>query len=226
MKKIFLIIDPFLSEPASDAINLISRLHHEVQSEKNNFESYIEVYFPSKESRLLNFLDSVKDKEAEIIGVVSLGSYAHITDNLEWVHFLGNDLKEQIIEAGIPFFGICFSHQLFASIYGGNVSYIEDIDSLIEKKYNEFREIQVIHPRLKSILDGKQKFISKALHAQEVKSVPEEFLEITASSNNCKIEGLVHKKFPAYSVQSHPEKPHESLDGQLLIKNFIRIVVP
>ena len=220
MKNILLIIDPFLREPANDGINVISELLAELQKEKY-FEVYTEVFFPSHSSETLKqYLESVNKREKRVIGVISLGSFANVTDNLEWVNLFANDLKECLIEKGIPFLGICFSHQLFGWLYGANVDYVADRENLPEKKYNEFRKVTVVKERLKSILGGVNSFISHAKHEQEVKNISEE-LELTCTSEHCQIEGLVHKVYPAFSFQTHPEDFHETEDGWNLIKKFI-----
>ena len=222
MNRILLIIDPFLSEPATDAINLISKIHFEILSSKGDFSSRIEVFFPSKEKRTLReFLNNKVNENTEIQTVISLGSYAHITENLDWVQNLGIDLKEMVIEKNIPFLGICFSHQLFASVYGSRVDFIENRDKLPEKKYNEFRKIFTNHPLLISLLNGKKEFISKAQQEQEVKDYNPILLDCIAFSDSCRIEFLKHKYFPAFSIQSHLEKEHPSKDGFYLLKNLL-----
>ena len=217
---ILLIIDPFLREPANDGINVISELLAEIQKEKY-FAVYTEVFFPSHSSETLRqYLESVTKRNKRVIGVISLGSYANVTDKLEWVNVFGNDLKECIIKKGIPFLGICFSHQLFGWLYGAKVDYVVDRENLPEKKYNEFRKVTLLNERLKSILGEASSFISHAKHEQEVKNIPED-LELTCTSEHCEIEGLAHKVYPAFSFQTHPEDFHESREGWNLISRFI-----
>ncbi|MBK8394410.1 MAG: gamma-glutamyl-gamma-aminobutyrate hydrolase family protein [Leptospiraceae bacterium] len=224
MQNILLIIDPFLKQPSSDGINVISKLHFEVLQESKNLNSYIEVFFPSHpdtDKTLKDYFLHLDRNNKRIIGVISLGSYANITENYDWVVEFGKDLKEHVIEKNIPFLGICFSHQLFAWIYGATIDYVENRENIPGKKYNEFREISVLHPRIKSIIGNINSFISKSKHEQEVKSIVPEFLEVTCTSKNCKIEGLIHKSYPSFSIQSHPEEFHESRDGWKFVKNFI-----
>ena len=219
MKNTILVIDPFLKEPAEFALNTLSRLLRVVHIENKISSSHLEFFFPlSGKKSLRSFLNN-SELYKDLIGVISLGSYANITDDLEWVNELGGDLKELIIEKSIPFLGICFSHQLMAHIYNLKIDFVEGRDSLPNQKYNEFREITITHPRLKTIITY-DKFISMAKHEQEVKNCFSP-LEITCSSVNCSIEGLVHKEYPAFSFQSHPEDFHESEDGWKLLKSFL-----
>lgn len=221
IQNIFLIIDPFLKQPSNDAINVISNLYAEIQKENNSVDSYLEVFFPShSETSLKVYMDTLRMRGKQVIGVISLGSYTNVTENVEWVNFFGRDLKERVIEKNIPFLGICFSHQLFGWIYGANVDFVSNRENIPGGKYNEFREITIHHPRLKTITGNQNSFVSKAKHEQEVKHIPEE-LELTCTSEHCKIEGLVHKKYPAFSVQTHPEEFHESRGGWDFVKKFI-----
>lgn len=219
MSRVLLIIDPFLKEPAFQAINLISKIHNEV-IEKLKIDSRIELFFPSHSSKSLSDYISQIDVKDRLIGVISLGSYANVGDNLDWVNEYGKDLKDKIIEKGIPFFGICFSHQLLAWVYGANVDYVQGRENLPDRKYNEFRQIKISHSKIEKIYKNKLTFISKAKHEQEVKSIPAE-LELGGSSINCNVEILIHKTLPAFSVQSHPEELHDSKDGYYLIQNVI-----
>ena len=219
MKNTILVIDPFLKEPAEFALNTLSRLLRVVHIENKISSSHLEFFFPlSGKKSLRSFLNN-SELYNDLIGVISLGSYANITDDLEWVNELGGDLKELIIEKSIPFLGICFSHQLMAHIYNLKIDFVEGRDTFQDKKYNEFREITITHPRLQTSITY-DTFISMAKHEQEVKNWFSP-LEITCSSKNCSIEGLVHKEYPAFSFQSHPEEFHESEDGWKLLKSFL-----
>lgn len=224
MKNILLIIDPFLKQPSSDGFNVISNLHAQAMQEIGSVDSYIEVFFPSHpdgDATLNDYFMKLDSREKRVIGVISLGSYANITDNLDWVNTLAKDLKENVIEKSIPFLGICFSHQLFAWVYESTIDFVENRENIPGKKYNEFREISILHPRLKSIIGNIDSFISKAKHEQEVKKISGEYLEVACTSQHCKVEGLVHKEYPAFSIQSHPEEFHEKEGGWKFVKKFI-----
>lgn len=224
MKNILLVIDPFLKQPSSDGINVISNLHADVNCENQFVDSYIEVFFPSHpdgDFTLKDYFLKLEIRKKRVIGVISLGSYANITENLDWVNTFGKDLKEYVIEKNIPFLGICFSHQLFAWIYGATIDFVENRENIPGKKYNEFREISIVNPRIKSITRNMDNFISKAKHEQEVKNAPGDYLEVACTSRHCEIEGLVHKNYPAFSIQSHPEEFHIEQGGWKFIKDFI-----
>lgn len=65
-------------------------------------------------------------------------------------------------------------------------------------------------------------FWSHTWHEQEVKLPATEWdLHVAMTSPECRIDALVHPTRPIYSVQSHPETPHPTRDGDRLLKNFI-----
>lgn len=223
MNSTLLIIDPYQKEPARSAINTLSKLVSEVQKELRWETIILEFFFPlSGKYSLKTFMNHSSLEEKKYIGVISLGSYANITEKLDWVQELGKDIKECIIEKRIPFLGICFSHQLLAHIYGCGVQYVENRDSLPGRKYEEYRNIEICNERLREFLPNQTNFISMAKHEQEVKNINKSIFEITCRSKKCEVEGLSHKFYPVFSFQSHLEEPHESKDGWLLIKNFIK----
>ncbi len=59
---------------------------------------------------------------AECAGVAVTGSHAMVTDKLEWSVRL-EDWIVELVDCQIPFFGICYGHQLLGSAIGGTVGY-------------------------------------------------------------------------------------------------------
>ena len=59
---------------------------------------------------------------ADCAGVVVTGSHAMVTDNREWSVRIEAWLPE-LIAAEVPFFGICYGHQLLGRAMGGDVDY-------------------------------------------------------------------------------------------------------
>lgn len=221
MSECIFVIDPFLREPASDALNNLNFLLSQAVKQIGT-PAHIEIFFPMQGKYSLREQFKYRNKKlGNIRGVVSLGSYSHITEKNTWVKELGDDLRDTVIEKGIPFFGICFSHQLFADIYGASVDFIDNRDTLPDKKYDEFREIRTTSQYPESFLGGKKRLLSKSRHEQEVKTIPEN-MDLIFTSEACPIEGLKHKEFPAFSVQSHPEEYHESLEGWNFVQSVLR----
>ncbi|HOW53732.1 MAG TPA: glutamine amidotransferase [Syntrophorhabdaceae bacterium] len=59
---------------------------------------------------------------ADCAGVILTGSHSMVTDDLPW----SVELEEwipSVVEAGVPFLGICYGHQLLARAAGGEVGF-------------------------------------------------------------------------------------------------------
>jgi len=139
---------------------------------------------------------------------VLLGSASNVCDQLDW-HQKVLDFIIPKLEAGIPVLGICFGHQLLASHYGCEVSYIKPED----KDFNrtQVREVKM----LQKSLDIEQNDVLDLAfyHSQEVKSISDSFHHI-ATSNECRVEGLKHKTLPLWSFQAHPEASQEFIQKE------------
>lgn len=220
----FLLIDPYLKTPAESAINTILEIYSNLGRELDFPLPTIQFFFPSVSNiGLEGFLTSLSSRGMYPISVISLGSYANLTDSVEWVTKFGIDLKSNIIEKGIPFLGICFSHQLFAHVYGSGVGYLRNPPQDAEgKKFHRFRSIEILHPRLKNFYSNSQEIIGHARHEQEVYNINLNELELACTAKDSPFEGLIHRKFPALSIQSHIETFHESNTGYKFIGAFLR----
>lgn len=112
-----------------------------------------------------------------------------------------------------PIFGICLGHQLFALACGA------DTDKL------KFGHRGGNHP-VKDLQTGRC-YITSQNHGYTVKeaSIEGTELEITHINNNDKtIEGLKHKKYPAFSVQYHPEAAPGPFDNGYLFDQFLTMI--
>gem|GEM_PF-3002043 len=81
------------------------------------------------------------------------------------------------------------------------------------------------HDRIKKAIHSlwPKEFWSHTWHEQEVKKPrsPHWDLHVAMTSPECEVDALVHPSKPIYSVQSHPETPHPTCDGDRLLKNFM-----
>ncbi|GAB6929647.1 carbamoyl phosphate synthase small subunit [Paenibacillus sp. JCM 10914] len=112
-----------------------------------------------------------------------------------------------------PIFGICLGHQLFALAAGADTEKLK------------FGHRGGNHP-VKDLASGRC-YITSQNHGFTVKedSVKGTELEVTHINNNDKtIEGLKHSKFPAFSVQYHPEAAPGPHDSSYLFDQFLEMI--
>ncbi|WP_256760272.1 carbamoyl phosphate synthase small subunit [Cohnella sp. WQ 127256] len=112
-----------------------------------------------------------------------------------------------------PIFGICLGHQLFALACGADSERLK------------FGHRGGNHP-VKELESGRC-FITSQNHGYTVneESIVGTDLEVTHINNNDKtIEGLKHKKFPAFTVQYHPEAAPGPYDNSYLFDRFLEMI--
>lgn len=112
-----------------------------------------------------------------------------------------------------PIFGICLGHQLFALACGADTEKLK------------FGHRGGNHP-VKDLASGRC-YITSQNHGYTVNeaSIAGTELEVTHINNNDKtIEGLKHKKYPAFSVQYHPEAAPGPYDNSYLFDRFIETI--
>ncbi|WP_433939062.1 carbamoyl phosphate synthase small subunit [Paenibacillus lautus] len=127
------------------------------------------------------------------------------------VPYAVNMVKELLGE--YPIFGICLGHQLFALAAGADTEKLK------------FGHRGGNHP-VKELASGRC-YITSQNHGYTVneESVKGTELEVTHINNNDKtIEGLKHSKFPAFSVQYHPEAAPGPHDSSYLFDQFLEMI--
>ncbi|GAB2702623.1 glutamine-hydrolyzing carbamoyl-phosphate synthase small subunit [Paenibacillus thermoaerophilus] len=112
-----------------------------------------------------------------------------------------------------PLFGICLGHQLFALACGADTTKLK------------FGHRGGNHP-VKDLRTNRC-FITSQNHGYTVleESIAATELEVTHINNNDRtIEGLRHKKYPAFSVQYHPEASPGPFDSSYLFDEFMELI--
>ena len=118
-------------------------------------------------------------------------------------------------DGAMPILGVCLGHQAIGQVYGGEI----------------VRAPEPMHGKLsrvshtgKSVFRGlNNDFLATRYHSLTIDppSLPAA-LEVTATSEDGVIQGVMHKTHPVHGVQFHPESI-ASENGHALLNNFLQI---
>jgi anthranilate synthase component II len=115
----------------------------------------------------------------------------------------------------VPMLGVCLGHQAIGQVYGGKV---------VRAPQPMHGKLSTIHHTGKSVFRGlNNDFQATRYHSLTIapESMPAS-LEVTATSNDGVIQGVMHKKHPVHGVQFHPESI-ASENGHALLRNFLTL---
>jgi anthranilate synthase component 2 len=113
----------------------------------------------------------------------------------------------------VPILGVCLGHQAIGQVYGG---------SIVRAPEPMHGKTSRIHHTGKSVFRGlNNDFLATRYHSLTIapESMPGD-LEITATSDDGVIQGIMHKTHPVHGVQFHPESI-ASENGHALLQNFL-----
>jgi anthranilate synthase component 2 len=119
-------------------------------------------------------------------------------------------------DGGVPILGVCLGHQAIGQVYGGQI---------VRAPLPMHGKLSKIHHSGKSVFRGlNNDFLATRYHSLTIDppSVPSE-LEVTATSDDGVIQGVMHKSHPVHGVQFHPESI-ASENGHALLSNFLTIM--
>jgi anthranilate synthase component 2 len=117
------------------------------------------------------------------------------------------------IDGKLPILGVCLGHQAIGQVYGGQV---------VRAPEPMHGKVSRIHHTGKGVFRGlNNDFLATRYHSLTIapESMPAE-LEVTATSNDGVIQGVMHKRHPVHGVQFHPESI-ASENGHALLQNFL-----
>ena len=119
---------------------------------------------------------------------------------------------KKLIKSGIPVFGICLGHQLLALASGADTTKL---------KYGHRGANQPVKD-----LETGRVYISSQNHGYAVKneSLPKGAQLSFVNTNDGTCEGITYTKFPAFSVQFHPEACSGPLDTSFLFDKFVALI--
>lgn len=126
---------------------------------------------------------------------------------IETVSALGKD---------IPLLGVCLGHQAICEAFGATVSHAKQ---LLHGKQSE-----VILDNSCSLFKGMPHQIKAARYHSlaALKSTLPDCLKITAETDDSEIMAVMHKEYPIYGVQFHPESILTP-DGIQILINFLSL---
>ena len=113
----------------------------------------------------------------------------------------------------IPILGVCLGHQAICEVFGATVTYA--------KQLMHGKQSMVTLDTDCPVFKGMKKIIPAARYhslAAVRETIPEE-LKITAETEDGEIMGVMHRDYPIYGVQFHPESILTP-DGYEILKNF------
>jgi anthranilate synthase component 2 len=115
----------------------------------------------------------------------------------------------------VPILGVCLGHQAIGQVYGG---------AIVRAPEPRHGKMSTIHHTGKSVFLGlNNDFQATRYHSLTIdpSSLPEA-LEVTATSEDGVIQGVMHKTHPVHGVQFHPESI-ASENGHALLENFLEL---
>ena len=115
----------------------------------------------------------------------------------------------------MPILGVCLGHQAIGQVYGGKV---------VRAPEPMHGKLSRVHHTGKSVFRGlNNDFQATRYHSLTIDppSMPAS-LEVTATSEDGVIQGVMHKTHPVHGVQFHPESI-ASENGHALLANFLQI---
>jgi anthranilate synthase component 2 len=117
--------------------------------------------------------------------------------------------------ADVPILGVCLGHQAIGQAYGGKV---------VRAPTPMHGKLSRIHHTGRSVFRGlNNDFEATRYHSLTIapETLPRD-LEVTATSSDGVIMGVMHKKLPVHGVQFHPESI-ASENGHAMLQNFLNI---
>jgi len=118
-------------------------------------------------------------------------------------------------DGAMPILGVCLGHQAIGQVYGGKV---------VRAPEPMHGKLSRVHHSGKSVFRGlNNDFLATRYHSLTIDppSMPAS-LEVTATSDDGVIQGVMHKTHPVHGVQFHPESI-ASENGHALLANFLQI---
>jgi GMP synthase-like glutamine amidotransferase len=142
--------------------------------------------------------------------IVVSGSLASPEAAFPWLLRL-KDFVREVLARSIPYLGVCFGHQLLASVLGAPVG----LAPLPQIGWVSLRTQPC------SLFEGvPSPFFSFSHHFEEIQALPAD-TKLLAHSRGCAWEAIQWKDLPVYGIQFHPEKTQ--VQAQALLKKYAHL---
>ncbi|KKQ83029.1 MAG: Glutamine-hydrolyzing GMP synthase [Candidatus Daviesbacteria bacterium GW2011_GWF2_38_7] len=144
----------------------------------------------------------IKKQDFNLKGIILSGGAYSVCDNQ--IQF-----DKKWVELGFPVLGICYGHQLLASLFNAEVK---------ESKPEYGKEEMTIITQSELLKGVPKKSVIWMSHKDTVTITPKKFVQtaLTSNSSNTAIE---NSKLKLYGIQFHPEVSHTE-GGMQILKNF------
>ncbi len=120
-------------------------------------------------------------------------------------------LDDGILHLGVPVLGLCYGHQLLASLHGGDVR---------KGAVREYGSRTAYIDRAEGILEGMEAEEPVWMsHGDTVYSLPSCFT-VLAHTDSAPVAAFQHEEKPIYGLQWHPEVRHTT-HGDVMLRNFV-----
>ena len=120
---------------------------------------------------------------------------------------------KELVDSGIPIFGICLGHQILGQAFGGKT---------FKLKFGHRGGNQPV----KDLESGKVEITSQNHgFAVDAESLPSDVTVTRVNLNDQTVEGMRHKKKPIFCVQYHPEASPGPHDSTPLFAEFRQMIV-
>jgi len=144
---------------------------------------------------------SVRAATELVEGIIILGSGSSVHDREPWQIELESWLMP-LLERGIPTLGICYGHQMLATMFGGRVGFVrKDQEKLKGFCTVDFSSSRLWTAGARTLLRSHREMVTEAPAAMQVfarsASAP--------STDQVPVDALEHRRLPIWSVQTHPE---------------------
>ncbi|AFM25525.1 type 1 glutamine amidotransferase [Desulfomonile tiedjei] len=155
----------------------------------------------------------------------------------EQLEYAKQVLKSLVADRGMPILGICGGHQFLALTFGAKVDFIDTRFSvLFPERYPKeavsekgIAQLEMLRPDpIFSGLAIPGSFQVMESHYEEVKSIPEPFVNL-ARSNLSEVQLIRIPGKLVYGMAFHPERTgnlpqNTCTDGKILLANFLKMV--